>query len=389
MPSAEKVIVVGAGVGGLSAAIALRRAGIDVTVYEKQSDPRVIESGGGFILWNNAIKGLRQLGVADEVQQKGAELKLAEWRTPNGSSLGAWPVADVSREVGAPVAGIRRTNIQSALVRAVGEGVLRLGVECTGYTQEGDSVAVLLGDGSEDRADVLLGADGLNSLVRAELHGGRQEPRSAGYFQKFAITDVQTDVATAGTFLEIDGRGLRFFIFPVGGGETYWAAATPYTKEVEGEVGSPAAKAQLLERYRGWMEPVEALLEGTEAGAIYRRDIVDRKPLKSWGDGRVTLLGDAAHPMTPNLGQGAGQAIEDAVVFAKCLAEDGEVADALRAYEAKRIPRTTSFVRRSRLIGRMGRLRNPAACVVRDAIGRIMIPRAALSDHRRDMAHQL
>jgi len=383
------VVIVGAGVGGLSLAVALRRMGIEVTVFERRTDPRAIESGGGFILWNNAVKALRQLDLADSVQQAGATLELVEWRTPRGRRLAMWPVSEIGHSVGEPALGVRRMKLQSILVRAVGDGVLQLGAECTGFTQDADGVTVRLADGREQRAEALIAADGINSIVRSQLHGGWTRPRYAGVSQYFGITDLETELASAHTFMELDGRGLRFFIFPVGSGETYWAAATSASRPREG-AARPGAdeKDRLLDHFRGWAEPVESLIDGTHVGAIYQRDIVDRPPITRWGQGRITLLGDAAHPITPNLGQGACQAIEDAVVLSKSLQSGRNVPEALRAYEASRIARTNSFVRRSRMIGAVGRWRNPLACLARDHLTRVLVPGPALRQHARDMAYQ-
>src|SRR5205085_8519648 len=147
-------------------------------------------------------------------------------------------------------------------------------------------------------------------------------------------------------------------------------------------------KAVLLEAYKGWPEPVERLLAATDEETIFRRDIVDRKPVSSWGEGRVTLLGDAAHPVTPNLGQGAAQAIESAVVVVDCLARAGDIPEALRAYESKRMARTASFTNRAYQIGAMGRWENPVACWVRHQIVRLVFPTVAWRQHQKDMAYE-
>jgi 2-polyprenyl-6-methoxyphenol hydroxylase-like FAD-dependent oxidoreductase len=388
----RSAIVVGAGVGGLAAGIALRRAGVEVTVLEKQADVGRIETGAGFVIWNNGMRALQKLGIAARLQELGAPLQAADWQLSSGRRLASWPVAEIGREVGAPAIGVRRTDLQSVLLQALPGDSLQLGVECSGFQADGDAVIARLSDGREERADVLIGADGITSTVRAQLHDGPVPPRSARYSQGYAVTDHRTEVTDAGVFREIDGRGLRFFLFPVGRGGVYWAAAMrgvdPDVSR-EPRVGGAAMKQRLLDRYRGWPAPVEELIEATDERSILQREIVDRTPLKQWGRGRVTLLGDAAHPTTPNLGQGACQAMEDAVVLAECVGQAPEVADALSDYEARRIPRTSSFVRRARMIGRVGRWRNPLATLVRDQLARLVIPGPVLSQHRKDMAHPL
>ena len=385
---ARKAIIIGAGVGGLSAAIGLQRAGLEVVVLERHADPRIIESGGAFILWNNAMKALARLELADDVARAGVSLDVAEWRTPSGRMLAAWPIGDVGRDVGAPAVGVRRTDLQSTLVQAAGPEVLRLGVRCTGFSADSDGVTVLLADGGSERGDVLIGADGIRSTVRARLRGDNEPIRHARYWQYFGIADLETELTSERIFREIDGPGRRFFAFPVGAGQTYWAAAmTGRRSDNPVRVGAVGSKQDVLRRFRGWADPVRALLEATPEAAIYRREIADRDPIRIWGRDRVTLLGDAAHPITPNLGQGACQAIEDAVVLADQLGSGIDAVAALRIYELSRLERTSSFVRRARMIGSMGRWRNPLSCLIREQIATRAIPGPALRRHRQDMAY--
>ena len=153
-----KVIIVGAGIGGLTAAIGLRRAGLDVTVFEKRTDPRVIESGGAMIVHSNTMRGLKELDVADEVISRGSVLERFEWRTPAGKRIATWPVGNVAREVKAPVLGIRRMNVQGALMGAIEDGTLELGAEVTGFAEGADGVTVQLASGGEESGDLLVGA---------------------------------------------------------------------------------------------------------------------------------------------------------------------------------------------------------------------------------------
>jgi 2-polyprenyl-6-methoxyphenol hydroxylase-like FAD-dependent oxidoreductase len=177
------------------------------------------------------------------------------------------------------------------------------------------------------------------------------------------VTEFRLEESAGITVL---GRGAQFGIFPMTAQRVYWFASV---NAPEGARDWPVGrKRELLERFGDWHSPVRAIIEATDEAAILRNDIYDHEPLRRWGEGRVTLLGDAAHPATPNLGQGACQAIEDAVVLARCLGESPEVAAALRAYESRRRPRTSAITLQSRRMGRMGRWENPLLCWLRDRL---------------------
>ena len=385
-----KVVVAGAGIAGLCAAIGLRRAGAEVTVLEKRDDARSLAFGGGMTLWNNATRALQELQLGEAVEPIGAAIESAEWYTTRngGARIATWPVGDVGRELGAPVLCVRRLNLQRVLADAFGPESVRLGVACTGFADEGDHVAARLSDGTEERGDVLVGADGLSSAVRAQLFG-LPAPRYAGYGVWFGTSAQTTDERI---WREIDGAGRRFVFFPVDGGRIYWACIANAAQDDVLQAGGdelPGEKDRLLAAYAGWPAPAEELVRGTEDREIFRRPIVDRRPLRHWGRGRVTLIGDAAHPITINLGQGACQAIEDALALTKALTSGAAVAEALRHFESRRVGRSASFVRRAHAIGAIGRWKSPAACYVRDAVAARVLPGVTFKLHRKDMAVEL
>jgi 2-polyprenyl-6-methoxyphenol hydroxylase-like FAD-dependent oxidoreductase len=241
---------------------------------------------------------------------------------------------------------------------------LHLDHECTGLTQDEHGVTAHFAGGEPVHADVLIGADGLHSVVRRSLFG-RAAPRYAGYTAWRAVVDFRRP-ALAGS--ESWGRGRRFGIIPMSDGRVYWYA-TNNTPE-HGRDAADRIKHNLLELFRGWHEPVESLIEAAAGSAILRNDIYDCEPLPGWTVGRAALLGDAAHAMTPNLGQGACQAIEDALVLAACLGASGSIPGALRRYEERRIPRTTRILQLSRRVGEMAQWENPLSCFARDLLAR-------------------
>jgi 2-polyprenyl-6-methoxyphenol hydroxylase-like FAD-dependent oxidoreductase len=380
-----KALIIGGGIGGLTAAIALRQAGLDVAVFERRQELEEVHSGGGMVLWHNAIRALRELGLSEQMEAVGSRLEEMEWFSSAGRRLASWPVAEMNDTFGVAAIGVLRAKIHPVLTSALDDGVVQMGVECTGFAQDASGVTAQFADGREERGDVLIGADGIYSLVRA-AQLGQEPPRYAGYALSFGVVEAQHELATRNRFREIGGPGARFIHFPVGGEHTYWSAI--YVAPEAESKGYGGSKAELRPIYDGWPEPVGALLDATDDSLVFRREIFDRKPVKRWGDGRITLLGDSAHAMTPNLGQGACQAIEDGVVLGKSLGAGRDPGEALRAYESRRIKRTAGFVNRSWMIGSLGRWQNPVACRVRDTVQRIVFPTVALREQKKAMAYR-
>ncbi|MGY0233835.1 FAD-dependent monooxygenase [Longispora urticae] len=345
--AARRVIVAGGGIGGLAAAVALTRRGLDVTVVERADGIR--ELGAGITIQINGMRALDRLGVADAVAARGSLIARAGIRTWRGDVLSADPLDRLAAEYGAPCVGVHRGRLQAALLAAVPAGVVRLGAAVADVDATADGVTVRLDDGTELRGDVLVGADGLHSTVRARLHGAAA-PDYAGYTIWRAVCPTPPGLGAdeIGVYW---GPSCRFGFVPISATETYWYATQvqPYDADAE-----PDPLPGLRARHRDWADPVPALLAATDPAAVFRTRITDREPLDRWGRGRVTLLGDAAHPMTPNLGQGCCQALEDAVTLADVLAGAPDPAAALRRYEDLRAPRTARIVRMARDLGRRG-----------------------------------
>jgi 2-polyprenyl-6-methoxyphenol hydroxylase-like FAD-dependent oxidoreductase len=373
-----KVVVAGGGIGGLTAAIALRRAGFEVSVFERAAELR--EVGAGLLLAANAQRALAKLGLAEAVARLGTPASAAEIRSWRGHVLASIPASELEKKIGTPSAAVHRADLQALLVGEVEERTLRLGAEVEGFEQDQSGVTLSLAGGSQESADILIGADGLRSRVRAGLFGPEQ-PRYAGYTAWRAVVEPEEELLPWGAGFESWGRGARFGCAHIGDGRVYWfATANAPEGEKDGPPGSPAgAKAKLMRLFSGWHRPVADLVQAAEEGAILRTDIYDREPLgERWGEGKVTLLGDAAHPMTPNLGQGACQAIEDAVVLARCLGERGATVEALRSYERLRSDRVAMVVRRSRRVGMVGQVKSQAICWLRDRVLAMIPPKAHL-----------
>lgn len=356
-----RAVVVGAGVAGLTAGLALREAGVEVVVLERAGEPKLV--GTGLHLWTNALLALRRVGAEDAVRAAGVDLERSVFMTSKGRVLVDWPVGEVSRRLGAPTLGVLRPDLGRALLDAGGAALTRYGTTCTRFEQDDDGVTAQLQGQPAERADVLVGADGVDSAIRAQLLGPAPA-RYSGYAGWRAVIDW--DDEPVARFRTYAGRGCRFTCYPVAPGRLYWLATA---RVPAGGKDDPASlKDTLDQRYAGFADPVPAVIRATPLGAILRSDIVDRDPVDRWGEGRVTLIGDAAHPMTPNLAMGACTAVEDGIVLARHLAGEATPSTALRAYERERMKRTAPLTEQSRMLGRAGHWSNPAVCAVRDAV---------------------
>lgn len=358
-----RALVVGGGIGGVAAALALVREGVDAIVCERAEELR--EVGAGLTVWPNAMRALERIGLADLVWSLGRPFGVGRILDSRGRVLVEGARREIlERRFGWPGTVLHRHRLLDALAGALPPGVVRLGQRCVGFEQDAAGVTVRFADGLVERADLLVGADGLDSTVRSALLGERK-PRYAGYTAYRGITPRGTggDIA-----FESWGVGQRFgFVPAVDGGMYWWAALT-----VPAGLDPPPAehKAELLRRYRGWFAPIEQVIDDTPDDAILRHDVFDRPTTRGWSRGRVTLLGDAAHPVTPDLGQGACLALEDAVVLAACLRAEPDVAAALETYERRRVPRARFIERHSRMMGTLGQLSRPGPCRLRDALVR-------------------
>jgi FAD-dependent urate hydroxylase len=386
MPS-HGVIIVGGGIGGLCAAIALRQAGFEVAVYERAEAHRPV--GAGLSLWPNAMRALEALGLAREVAGVGAVWRQTVMHRWDGKVLSRLAVEELCRELGQPTVALLRSELLQVLRRALGPGAVHLGAACTGFHEDGEGVRVTFADGQQVRGDCLIGADGLNSAVRQRL---LPEVRAAyaGRTSWRGVVSVNSEVIPEGSQFEIYGPGARFGICHLGRGpegtwRMYWFLLAPAPEA--GRDGEGGHQEAVLRQVRGWMDPVESLVRATPESDILRTDIHYLEPLPRWGAGPVTLLGDSAHAMVTDMAQGACQAIEDALVLAKLLGEDSDRIRALRTYEARRQPRTAHISELSLRAGAIRYLRNPVARWGRDLLMRALPPSVALKQLRAVVGH--
>jgi len=370
------IAIAGAGIGGLTLAIALRRRGVAVTVFERAAELKPV--GAGIGLGSNAIVALERLDLRDAIVGAGAPVGSVAILDARGRTIGGTlDVAALEREIGAPVVALHRSRLHGVLLDAVGPDVVRLGCTVTRYGLHDGGVEVETSNSEVLRADLLVGADGLHSSVRAQMIRDGH-PIYSGYTSWRGVTPSGS-VPRPSRMTESWGRGERFGIVDIGFGEIYWfAVANAPPNGIDTDV-----HRVLLARFGGWHEPVAAIISATPAARILRTDICDREPIERWHQGSAALLGDAAHPMTPNLGQGAGQAIEDAIVLDQCLAHEPTIETALQRYEQRRAARANAFVLASRRSGAIAQWENAAAVWLRNTGVRLMPHSVTLAQARR------
>ncbi len=345
--------IIGGGIGGVAAAVALHRAGIEATVYERATEFR--EVGAGMMLWPNATRVLKEFGLLERVAASSGSTQHFLVRSRAGTilmdiGLGRFEV---------PALCTRRSDLLDALLSALPPGRIRLGHDFESFEHHKASVRVnfsgsVSSGGVSAEHDFVIGADGVRSRVRCQLLGVH-EPIYRGYTIWRGLARLRGAVPS-GSNSETWGRGKRFGILNTGGDRYTWYATA---NTDSGHVDSPEGRqGELLRMFAGWHEPVERLIGATEEGSILKNGAYDLPPLKRWGHGRIMLLGDAAHPCTPNLGLGGCMALEDALVLAKSFGIEASPELALRRYESLRRGRTRHVQQRSLLMGQIGQWEN-------------------------------
>ncbi|UQX04638.1 FAD-dependent monooxygenase [Streptomyces sp. RerS4] len=355
-------VVAGGGIGGLTAAIALHRRGWRVTVCERATELTGI--GAGIALAPNALRALGSIGMNPDLWAGDTLLDGVGLRRPDGTWLSRPDAGTLPDRYGPPARAVHRGFLIAALAAALPADVVHLGVSVTAVDDAADTGDALVRTSAGDlRADAVLAADGIRSVLRGQLfphHPGLRHAGEAGWRAVVSGAGLPAQPAA-----ETWGRGERFGIVPLADGRIYFFATARTSPPGSGTC--PAGHhAELVRRFAAWHDPIPALLDRLDPAGVLHHEFYElAAPLPRFHAGRVALLGDAAHAMTPNMGQGGCQAIEDAVVAAHHLQSD-DVRAALAAYTKARHRRTTRISRQSRRIGALVQLSHPLATSLRN-----------------------
>jgi salicylate hydroxylase len=360
-----RVVVIGGGIGGLTAARALLRRGLEVHVYE--SSPELKEIGAGVALGPNAMKALRSLDLEDQVRAIGYHAPAQFLRTWKGRMISKTDSSLAAQRFGAHGCTIHRADLLDVLAQSVPAGAVTLSARCAAVITGDSGAAARFTDGTEVEADVIVGADGIHSAVRTSLFGP-DAPQFTGricYRSVIPVAELPARKLEPYEGLWLGPRG-TLVVYGVRRGELVNIVAHYEDASYQHESWiAECDRAEIVERYREWHSSLQEIFAAGEVW--YKWALYDRDPVPAWTSGRTTILGDAAHPMLPYLGQGAGQAIEDGCVLAAALDKMADdPSSALQLYERSRRPRASRVVLTSRSRGDDNHLVSPIAALKRD-----------------------
>ena len=341
-----EIAIIGAGMGGLTTGIALKKFGHRVTIYEQAE--QILPVGAAISLWSNGVKCLNYLGLTEQVAKLGGQMNdLAYIDGLNGEVMTQFSLAPLIEEVGQRPYPVSRAELQNMLMDAFGRQDIQLGKRMVSIEDKGQHVEIGFQDGSTVSAALLIGADGTHSMTRQYVLGKQVERRYAGYVNWNGLVEISEDLAPAQQWTTFVGEGKRASLMPVAEHRFYFFFDVPLPAGLENQRSE--YKILLKQSFSGWCSQVQCLIDSIDEQKTNRVEIHDIEPFNQFYKGRVVILGDAAHSTTPDIGQGGCQAMEDAIYLARALQINTlGLEDALKRYQNKRNERANELLLRAR-----------------------------------------
>jgi 2-polyprenyl-6-methoxyphenol hydroxylase-like FAD-dependent oxidoreductase len=372
---AHRIVVVGAGIAGLATAVALQQLGHDITVIEERTDT---SSGAGISIWPNALAALDQIGLGDAVRAAGGRVTAGALRWRDGSWLRHPSPERMVKALGEPLVVVRRSGLTNILAGALADGTVQNGAAVRELVATADGVRITLSDATTRESAAVIGADGTHSVVARHLNGHLHD-RYVGYTAWRGVASFALDPDVAG---EVMGPAVEFGHVPLGADRTYWFATE---RAPEGRLAPEGELAYLRTKFASWADPIPAVLAATDPADVLRNDLYDRDRARHWARGPVVVVGDAAHPMRPHLGQGGCQGLEDAAILASFVGQTENLTTAFARFAAFRRPRLRALVRESAVLGRVINLR-PTFLSAAASRASVLVPEAMLTRHLASVA---
>lgn len=365
----KTVTIIGGGIGGLTAGIALDKNGIDYEIYESTEEYKPV--GAGIVLRTNAMQVCERLSLAEDIRKAGTDIAGIRTFSSSGETLAESDFREsMESKFGHVGAGIRRPALQDILLERTADEVIHMGKECVGLQEHGDQVLVEFADGSETEADIVIGADGTHSTVREAIFAD-VSIRYSNHVGHRGIPDIEVDHGNR--IHQVWGDGISTGVIPLTDTRCYWFAVL---NGRPGQEHDPEeVKPILEEKVRGMPAPIPTALSKTAPENIISLDYFDIPPLERWSSDRIALMGDAAHTMTPSLGQGGCQAIEDAYVLGQVLSAHDQPQEAVAEYEGIRLEKANDILAKSRFYGEHAVLDSYPKRVVRNLVYKYLVSR--------------
>ena len=352
------IIIIGAGIGGLTAGIALKKFGHHVTIYERVE--QILPVGAAISIWSNGVKCLNYLGLGEQVKQLGGQMNnMAYIDGLSGMTMTQFSLAPLIASVGQRPYPVARAELQAMLMDAFGHDHIKLGIALKHIEQDDDSITAHFSDESFASADLLIGADGTHSVTRDYVLGQKRPRRYAGYINWNGLVTVDAQIAAIEQWTTFVGEGKRVSLMPIADNRFYFFFDVPSPVGLEHDKSQ--YQAVLKAYFNGWCQPVQKLIEQIDPQRTNRVEIHDIEPFDHWIKGRCVLLGDAAHSTTPDIGQGGCQAMEDAIYLARSLTiNTNSLADALQRYQHVRSQRANVLLLRARKRSDVTHMKEPS-----------------------------